>query len=152
MEKIVVGIDGSDASKAALRWAVDDARGRGAEVVALHAYDVELPTTDAVPTAPIDIPAFVAEIHEEAQRFAVDLVDDVVGKAATVDVAPIAVEETDAARALIDASRDADLLVVGSHGRGISGLRLGSVSLECAQHAECPVVIHRGERPTSSSD
>lgn len=152
MEKIVVGIDGSDASKAALRWAVDDARGRGAEVVALHAYDVELPTTDAAPTAPIDIPAFVGEIHEEAQRFVVDAVDDVVGKAATVDVAPIAVEEADPAKALIDASRDADLLVVGSHGRGLSRLRLGSVSLECAQHAACPVVIHRSERPTASND
>jgi nucleotide-binding universal stress UspA family protein len=148
MQKIVVGIDGSDASKAALRWAVDDARGRGAEVVALHAYDVELPTADLAPTAPIDIPAFVGDIHEEAERFVAQVVDDVVGKTATVDVAPIAVEEPDFAKALIDASRDADLLVVGSHGRGLSPLRLGSVSLECAQHAACPVVIHRGERPT----
>ena len=148
MQKIVVGIDGSDASKAALRWAVDDARGRGAEVVALHAYDVELPTADLAPTAPIDIPAFVGDIHEEEERFVAQVVDDVVGKTATVDVAPIAVEEPDFAKALIDASRDADLLVVGSHGRGLSPLRLGSVSLECAQHAACPVVIHRGERPT----
>jgi nucleotide-binding universal stress UspA family protein len=148
MQKIVVGIDGSDASKAALRWAVGDARGRGAEVVALHAYDVELPTADLAPTAPIDIPAFVGDIHEEAERFVAQVVDDVVGKTATVDVAPIAVEEPDFAKALIDASRDADLLVVGSHGRGLSPLRLGSVSLECAQHAACPVVIHRGERPT----
>lgn len=152
MEKIVVGIDGSEASKAALRWAVDDARGRGAEVVALHAYDVELPTTDAVPTAPIDIPAFVSALHEEAQLFVVNAVDAVVANVATVDVAPIAVEEANPARALVDASRDADLLVVGSHGRGLSRLRLGSVSLECAQHAVCPVVIHRGERPTASND
>ncbi len=60
----------------------------------------------------------------------------------SVDVAPIAVED-EPTRALIDASRDADLLVVGSHGHGLSGLLLGSVSLECAQHAACPVVIFR---------
>ena len=61
----------------------------------------------------------------------------------SVDVAPIAVED-EPAKALVDASRDADLLVVGSHGHGLSGLLLGSVSLECAQHAACPVVIFRG--------
>jgi nucleotide-binding universal stress UspA family protein len=155
VEKIVVGIDGSDASKGALRWAVEDARARGAEVVALHAYEVVVPVTDAVPTAPIDVPGLTAEIHEDAEQLVTKIVEEVVGSSVSVDVAPIAVEDPPA-KALLDAARDADLLVVGSHGHGLSGLFLGSVSLECAQHAACPVVIVRGsaqdERPTASND
>jgi len=142
MEKIVVGVDGSDASKDALRWAVEDARARGAEVVALHAYEVPVPAPHAVPSSPVDLPALVAEAHDSAQQFVTSVVDEVVGNAVTVDVAPIAVEDAPA-KALLDVSRDADLLVVGSHGHGLSGLFLGSVSLECAQHAACPVVIFR---------
>ena len=142
MEKIVVGIDGSAASKDALRWAVEDARARGAEVVALHAYEVPAAAPDAVPVPPVDLPALIAEVHDDAQQFVSKVVDEVVGNAVTVDVAPIAVDD-EPAKALLDASRDADLLVVGSHGHGLSGLFLGSVSLECAQHAACPVVIFR---------
>jgi nucleotide-binding universal stress UspA family protein len=142
MEKIVVGIDGSDASKAALRWAVEDARARGAEVVALHAYEVPVPTLDAAPATPVDLPGLIAEAQDDAQQFVTTVVDEVVGNSVSVDVAPIAVEE-EPAKALLDASRDADLLVVGSHGHGLSGLFLGSVSLECAQHAACPVLIYR---------
>jgi nucleotide-binding universal stress UspA family protein len=142
VEKILVGIDGSDASKAALRWAVEDARARGAEVVALHAYEVAVPAADAVPVAPVDLPALAAETHEGALRFVAEIVDEVVGNAVTVNVAPIAVED-EPVRALLDAARDADLLVVGHRGHRLSGL-LGSVSRECAQHAACPVLIHRG--------
>jgi len=151
----VVGIDGSDASKEALRWAIEDARARGAEVVALHAYEVPEPAADATPVAPLNFPELLTEAHAYAQQLVTDVVDEVVGNSVSVDVAPIAVEDAPA-RALLDASRDADLLVVGSHGHGLSGLLLGSVSLECAQHAACPVVIFRGpvqvERPTASND
>jgi nucleotide-binding universal stress UspA family protein len=142
VQKIVVGIDGSEASKRALRWAVEDARARGAEVVALHAYEVPVPAPDAAPASPVDLPGLVAEIHDEAQQFVTKIVDEVVGNVVSVDVAAIAVEDVPA-KALLDASRDADLLVVGSHGHGLSGLLLGSVSLECAQHAACPVLIYR---------
>ncbi len=142
MEKIVVGIDGSDASNDALRWAVEDARARGAEVVALHAYEVPEAAPDAVPAPPVDLPALIGEVHDDAQQFVTKVVDEVVGNSVSVDVAPIAVEDAPA-KALLDASRDADLLVVGSHGHGLSGFFLGSVSLECAQHAACPVLIYR---------
>jgi len=146
MEKIVVGIDGSEASKNALRWAVEDARVRGAEVIALHAYEEPMPGADAAPVAPVDLPGLVTEFYEGALKFVTDVVNEVVGNAVTVDVAPIAVEE-EPAKALLDAARDADLLVVGSHGHGVSGLLLGSVSLECAQHAACPVLIYRSSAP-----
>jgi len=142
VQKIVVGIDGSDASKQALRWAVEDARVRGAEVVALHAYEVPVLAPEAVPVSPVDLPGLVAEAHAGAQQFVTEVVAEVAGNAVSVDVAPIAVEETPA-RALLEAARDADLLVVGSHGLGLSDLLLGSVSLECAQHAACPVLIFR---------
>jgi nucleotide-binding universal stress UspA family protein len=146
MEKIVVGIDGSEPSKDALRWAVEDARVRGAEVIALHAYEEPMPVLDAAPATPLDLPGLVTEFHEGAVQFVTEIVDEVVGSAVTVNVAPITVEETPA-KALLDAARDADLLVVGSHGHGLSRLLLGSVSLECAQHAACPVLIHRGSTP-----
>ena len=71
MEKIVVGIDGSDASKNALRWAVEDARARGAEVVALHAYEAPVSVLDAAPATPIDLPGLVAEaqaMHSSSSR------------------------------------------------------------------------------------
>jgi nucleotide-binding universal stress UspA family protein len=142
VEKIVVGIDGSNASKDALRWAVEDARARGAEVVALHAYEAPTPAPDAVPAPPVNLPALIGEVHDDAQQFVTKVVDEVVGDTVSVDVAPIAVEDAPA-KALLDASRDADLLVVGSHGHGLSGLFLGSVSLECARHAACPVLIYR---------
>ncbi len=155
MEKIVVGVDGSDASKDALRWAVEDARARGAEVVALHAYEVPVPALDAALATPINLPALVGEVHDDAQQLVAKVVDEVVGNSVAVDVAPIAVEDAPV-KALLDAARDADLLVVGSHGHGLSGLFLGSVSLDCAQHAACPVVIVRGsaqeQRPTASND
>jgi nucleotide-binding universal stress UspA family protein len=102
-----------------------------------------MPGADAAPAPPIDLPGLVTEFYEGALRFVTEVVDEVVGNAVTVNVAPIVVED-EPAKALLDAARDADLLVVGSHGHGLSGLFLGSVSLECAQHAACPVLIHRG--------
>jgi nucleotide-binding universal stress UspA family protein len=104
---------------------------------------VQVPTLDAVaPATPVDLPGLIAASQDEAQQFVTTVVDEVVGNSVSVDVAPIAVED-EPAKALLDASRDADLLVVGSHGHGFSSLFLGSVSLECAQHAACPVVIYR---------
>jgi nucleotide-binding universal stress UspA family protein len=61
----------------------------------------------------------------------------------TVTVTPLAVERP-AADVLVDAARDADLLVVGSRALGgLGALLLRSVSQHCAQHAPCPVMIHR---------
>jgi nucleotide-binding universal stress UspA family protein len=101
-----------------------------------------MPVLDAAPATPLDLPGLVTEFYEGALKFVTDFVNEVVGNAVTVDIVPIAVEE-EPAKALLDAARDADLLVVGSHGHGLSGLLLGSVSLECVQHALCPVLVHR---------
>jgi nucleotide-binding universal stress UspA family protein len=138
MKKIVVGVDGSDNSKQALRWAIDNAG--GAEVVALHAYDVPLPVADATPGHPLDFAEIVTKTHEGAVQFATSIVDEVVGdhpavKAEAVEGRPVEV--------LIEAAASADLLVIGSYGAGRAELLLGSVSLECVEQASGPVLIYR---------
>jgi nucleotide-binding universal stress UspA family protein len=139
VQRIVVGIDGSDASKKALRWAIDNAG--GAEVVALHAYDVLVSAVDATPTPPPDAFGVAIDIHEGAIRLATALVDEAAGEDSNVTVKAV---EGPPAEVLLEAAADADLLAVGSHGAGLAELLLGSVSLECVQHSPCPVLVHRG--------
>ena len=140
MAHIVVGIDGSDESKAALRWAVGEARLRDAGVTVVHAWT--LPTYIVLGVAPgamID-PALLREAAEER---AAKEIHEVIGDAKDVHIESKAVEAT-AARALIEEADGADLLVVGSRGHGgFAGLMLGSVSQQCAAHGPCPVVIVR---------
>jgi nucleotide-binding universal stress UspA family protein len=139
VERIVVGIDGSDASKKALRWAIDNAG--DAEVVALHAYDVPGLAPDAIPVPPSDVVGFAVEIHEGAIRLATSIVDEVAGEDSTVTVKAVKGQPSEV---LLDAAAEADLLAVGSHGAGLAELLLGSVSLECVQHSPCPVLVYRG--------
>jgi len=84
VEKIVVGIDGSEASKNALRWAVEDARARGAEVVALHAYEAQVQVLDATTATPVDLPGLTFEAQADAQQFVAKVVDEVIGSVMSV--------------------------------------------------------------------
>ncbi len=138
--RVVVGIDGSESSKEALRWAMRQANATGSSVEAIMAW--ELPTTYAfgapMPTAYDFAPNCERALHE--------VVQEVVGEYPGVEVS-VVVTEGDARQALVAASRDADLLVVGSRGHGeVVGLLLGSVSEYCATHATCPVVVIRHGR------
>jgi len=152
MAKIVVGFDGSEPSRHALRWAVEEARLRGAELVALHAYQVPAAPLgiEPVPIAPLGIepvPALdLAGLATEQRAAAQELVEQAAREAAgggDVTVTPLVVEGA-AAEALVEAAQGADLLVVGSRGHGgFAGLLLGSVGAQSAQHAACPVVIVR---------
>ena len=148
MGKIVVGIDGSDASKDALRWAVDEARLRAVAVEAVHAWQVPLLPPDAGAAlapggAALEMTSLLPQVAEGAHLLAQEVVHDVVGDGGGVEVRPLAVEGPPAT-VLIEAARDADLLVVGSRGHGgFTGLLVGSVSLQAVQHAPCPVVICR---------
>jgi nucleotide-binding universal stress UspA family protein len=143
MQKIVAGVDGSDGSREALRWAVDEGRLRGARVVALHAWELPLAPAAVSPAPRLDLVGAVTELHERALQLVTALVEEVAGGDSTIAVEPVALEGP-AAPALIDAARDADLLVVGSRGHGgFTGLLLGSVSQQCVHHAPCPVVVHR---------
>ncbi len=129
----------SEQSKAALCWALEEARLRGAAVQAVFAWAIRFAGGMGVvvpqPT--------VEEEAEEAERMLDSVIAEVGAGAGDVDVERLAVEGG-AARVLVETARGADLLVVGSRGHGgFAGLLLGSVSQQCATHAPCPVVIVR---------
>ncbi len=139
MNTIVVGIDGSDASKAALEWALAEADLRGDSVRAVHAW--------AMPYVAYGYPGWTVDpedFHAAAQATLDQTVAAAVGEEnGDVEVESKLVEGLTAETLLAEAA-DADLLVVGSRGHGgFAGLLLGSVSHQCAQHAGCPVVIIR---------
>ena len=142
MGRIVVGIDGSPESKEALRWALAEAKLRGARLRVVHTWVVPY-----IAAGPGLDPVLDAGMIENAERLAEDLVrgelDEVAAETAGLDIERAVVEGTPAA-VLLEAAQGADLLVVGSRGRGgFAGLLLGSVSQQCAHHAPCPVVIVR---------
>ena len=135
---IVVGVDGSAPSLAALRWALDQARLTGARVRAVIAWEIPVYTGWGL------IP------YEDFGAAAGKLLGESVQEAAGFDVPDVEVLETvlpgHPAQVLIDASAHAALLVVGSRGGGgFAGTLFGSVSQLCAQHAHCPIVIVRGK-------
>jgi nucleotide-binding universal stress UspA family protein len=143
MSTIVVGVDGSKGSVAALKFAIDEARVRGSEVKAVAAWEVQVPPYGGgfVPL-PLDRGTF-----EQVARDALNVSLDQAGTSG-VSVTPI-VREGQPADVLAAEAHGADLLVVGSRGRGgFKGLLLGSVSQQCAHHAPCPVaIVPNGSRP-----
>lgn len=140
--RIVVGIDGSPASKAALEWALDEARLRGATLEIVHAW--QYPVMAMSPFGAAPVPVISAEdLEQAAEGVARDTVAEVVGNQDVVQVRT-AVTSGHPAAVLLAASKGADLLVVGSRGHGgFTGMLLGSVSNHLVHHATCPVVIIR---------
>ena len=139
-----MGVDGSDASKAALRWALAEAKLRGDSVLAVHAWQVPvLPVDVGPPPVPaLDTVTMLPDLERNARALVERVVEEVAADAG-VEVETVAIEGAPAT-VLIDAARDAELLVVGSRGHGgFLGLLLGSVSMQVALHAPCPVVIDR---------
>ena len=137
MGVIVVGVDHSEGAKAALRFALEEARFRQASLRAVHAMarSVSYGLRWLVDVSADPSRGRGSWSSNVDQRCRADG-DDVEIERRVVEGAPGAV--------LVDESRDADLLVVGSRGHGgFAGLLLGSVSQQCAHHAECPVVIVR---------
>jgi nucleotide-binding universal stress UspA family protein len=135
---VVVGIDGSQGSAAALEVAIREARLRNADLRAVAAWSIPAGAYEAHwVAAPLDPRAFeeaCGAVLDEALQAARE-------QMAGVAVTPI-VRQGQAADVLVAEAREADLLVVGSRGLGgFRGLLLGSVSQQCAQHARCPVMI-----------
>jgi nucleotide-binding universal stress UspA family protein len=146
MAKIVVGIDGSDAAKNALRWAVEEARLRQAEVLAVHAWEPPPTIPEPGPAPGFDLVGVLPAVQEAGERLVTTVVGEVVGQEADVKVEPVAIEGPPV-EVLIDAGRDAEILVVGSRGLGsFTALLLGSVSQQLAHHAPCPLLIHRRQQ------
>jgi nucleotide-binding universal stress UspA family protein len=144
---IVVGVDGSDGAREALRFALAEARLRGADVRAVAAWHVPVAAYGDTFVPPDQ--AFVDRLESDARRAAERALEAADGLADGVDVETV-VREGAPARILLDEAGDADLLVVGSRGLGgFRSLLLGSVSQQCAHHAPCPLVIvpHRRALP-----
>jgi nucleotide-binding universal stress UspA family protein len=142
MGTIVVGVDGSHGSLDALRFALEEARIRGAEVKAVSAWHVP-PSVYGGGWAPASVD--FDEFRKLAEAALVDTVEH--AGAADVSVTPI-LREGQPADVLCAEAADADLLVVGSRGLGgFRGLLIGSVSQQVVHHAPCPVVVmpHDGE-------
>jgi len=141
-ERIVVGVDGSDTASLAVRWAAREAVLRGAALTLVGAW--EIPSTAlglGMAAVSEDLVKDLVKVAEDNVAAALDEVRAEAGSAIEVQTA---VAEGQAAHVLLDASREADLLVIGS--RGLGGFRellLGSVSQQCAHHSTCPVVIVR---------
>jgi nucleotide-binding universal stress UspA family protein len=136
---IIVGVDGSEGSVDALRWALEEARVRSATVVAVVAWQPY--AVGAAPLGPMVLD--LREVEEEARQLLSRSIDAAREAVAAPDVR---VEgellEGSAASVLVSRSKGADMLIVGSRGLGgFKGLLLGSVSSQCIHHATCPVVI-----------
>ena len=145
MPGIVVGIDGSQHSVLALEWALKQA--------ALQHDQVTVLTVNSVPMSgwtglPITLPQDSVEEEKECQA-AEELTQKVLSQLGEAQPASVTIRAVSGypATELIEASRGADLLVVGSRGAGgFAKLLVGSVSSQVVNHAFCPVVVVRGER------
>jgi nucleotide-binding universal stress UspA family protein len=137
IERIVVGVDGSDASKAALRWAARIGAATGASIEAVTAW--EYPRTYGWA---VDLGDW--QPAEEAEKDLRQTLDETFGEHRPSGLAAV-VTRGHARDVLLSASEGADMLVVGSRGHGgFVGLLLGSVSSACTEHAHCPVLVVRG--------
>lgn len=141
-QRIVVGVEGSGGARAALRWALLEARHREASVEVVTAYSptyvAASPDFNYVPVDSLDIKTEIERMQDRVVNEVLDVVD-----AGDIEISRRMVKGRPV-DSLIDASREAAMLVVGSRGRGgFRGLLLGSVSQQLAQHASCPLVIVR---------
>jgi nucleotide-binding universal stress UspA family protein len=145
VKRILVGVDASPASVEALERAADEARLRGSILEVVHAFNPPDQST-AFPVLPekgSDRANLEAEREKANEKLGVWLEES------QVDLTDLEVEwsvlaNNRATEVLIDRSKDADLVVVGSRGRGgFRGLLLGSTSEQVTRHAKCPVLVVR---------
>ncbi len=138
-QRVVVGVDGSAGAGLALSWAFAEAEQRGAELDVVIAWSLPYQWAEG----------FNARWGEDVDYFAktaANVADAAVDEALHGEQRPAWVHvhaiEGGAAHALLSRAQGADLLVVGSRGRGgFTDLMLGSVSTACVHHAPCPVAV-----------
>jgi nucleotide-binding universal stress UspA family protein len=140
-ELVVVGVDGSEESIAALSWAARYATAVGATLRAVAAWHFPA----AAGTAPV---GFAPEpVRAEAEEHVRDSIAAAIAKVLqgpAAEKVETKIAYGHPAQVLLDESSDADLLVVGHRGRGaFTGMLVGSVSTHCVTHATCPVVVVR---------
>lgn len=144
IKQIIVGVDGSDSSRAALRWAYDEALHHDASLTAVMVWHA--PVVPMIPPYGSMAPEGYSDVPREN---AVAVLDELIGALGSGEGTPevevrTSIEEGNPAKVLIERSKEADLLVVGSRGQGgFAGMLLGSVSQHLVAHSECPVVVLR---------
>jgi nucleotide-binding universal stress UspA family protein len=135
-DEIVVGVDGSAGSAAALQWAVDQASRTGGRVVAVQTWEYPF-VGDLTGSVAMPDPSYMQEGAQASVQRVVEKV--VVPDGVRLDIELV---EGLASRALIDRAAGAAMLVVGSRGHGgFMGLLVGSVATQCVNHATVPVVV-----------
>lgn len=143
---IVVGVDGSAASSAAVCWAARDAALRDIPLLLVHAYNTYIPTYPQIPS-----PTGVAVWQEEDGRQVLERAVKVAREAVNDDQPLTVTTEMKSAPpvpTLSEFAEDAEMVVVGSNGRGAVGrFLLGSVSSGVVRHARCPVAVIKDEDP-----
>jgi nucleotide-binding universal stress UspA family protein len=133
--RVVVGVDGSDPSKLALRWGARMAAAESARLDVVMAW--QLPALAYGSIGPF------VDMQESMEASLAEIVDDVFGELRP-DGLQLSVLQGGGAPVLLEACKDALMVVVGSRGRGgFAGLLLGSVSATVAEHAPCPVLVAR---------
>jgi nucleotide-binding universal stress UspA family protein len=143
---IVAGVDGSAPSNAAVCWAARDAAIRNVPLTLVHMYSSYVPTFPQIP-----LPAGVALWQEEDGRQvleqAVKIAEDAVKGAQKIAITS-ELKCSPPVPTLVELSEEAEMIVVGSNGRGAVGrVLLGSVSSGVVRHAKCPVAVIRDEDP-----
>jgi nucleotide-binding universal stress UspA family protein len=136
--KIVVGVDGSEASLKAVIWATHEAKLRDSEIEIIHSWSMPF-VVDPMAMMPMMFP--IEEMVADANKIAAAAAAKVTSIDPKIRVVS-RIERGSASEHLITASKSADLVVVGSRGHGgFAGLLLGSVAQQVANHASCPAVI-----------
>lgn len=135
--KVIVGVDGSPQSIEALRYAAPLSRALGHDLVAFASWLPRIALEDYTPEWDPEADARLALDAALTEAFGENLPEHLKREVVMGPAAPT----------LIEASKDAAMLVMGTRGRGgFKGLLLGSVSSSLAAHAHCPVLIHHGEK------
>ncbi|HEU5268662.1 MAG TPA: universal stress protein [Jatrophihabitans sp.] len=141
VQRIVIGVDGSEQSIQALRWARRLAADIGARLEAVLAWEYPMITGWGTAAMPLTY-----NLHADMEKVLTDAVDTAFGADRPADLR-LDVLEGHPARLLIERSADALMLVLGSRGHGgFTGLLLGSISANVAEHAHCPVLVVHGDR------
>lgn len=140
MAGIIVGVDGSPGAHRALDWAMKEAAAHHAPLTVVAVHEVPINGWTGHPDI---LPADVPEL-EKTRRAAEEAVSKAVAQLGESRPASVTLHAANGfpAEELINASRDADLLVVGSRGvGGFTRLMMGSISNQVVHHAHCPVVV-----------
>ena len=142
IQKILVGVDGSEKSISALKWAAALAAEIGARVEVITTWQTPYPTIELLA---VGFNMDLAELNERPMQLAhVRMEKSIVGAYGVANPlgVTITIEEGYPALVLVERSSDVDLLVLGNRGHSpIVETLLGSVSMHCLNHAHCPVVI-----------